>query len=204
MDKNNTHTGFDVAKGTGMTAAGVAMALENPVTKKTELVREINWMKGHRKLNVLGLILALAVLSIQWNTFVSSKYSWFSLLIIIPMVVIHEGLHGVFFKIWTGKVKFGYLNTSMGPSFYAASPGSSMKRNRFILLAVAPQLLTLVTFVLSFLTDIRWLSFSLLSMAAWNLCGGIMDLYVVYVLLKYPKSTHVEDAVTGMKIFKEI
>ncbi|MGJ8730804.1 DUF3267 domain-containing protein [Listeria aquatica] len=53
------------------------------------------------------------------------------------LLLIHEGIHGLFFKLFSetgSKVIFGYKNGLL----YASSPNSFYSRNQFIWISIAP------------------------------------------------------------------
>ncbi len=126
------------------------------------------------------------------------------LVVCIPTVMVHEGLHGLFFWIYTGKVEFGFkLWAGVGPVAYATSPGSIMSKWKMIVVLLIPQIFTTVLLVLSGLVLFSNLvRMELLSMAAFNLGGGSFDLYFVYLLLKEKSRVFVQDTMTGMKLYK--
>jgi len=168
-----------------------------------ELIKEINWSTNKglgAALLLLGGATMVAVLAIQWDYFM--KWSWYLFPILPIMIVLHEALHGYLFWRWSGKVKFGYLTSTAGPAFYAASPGCYFTRNRFIAICLAPQLLTIICLSLFFLVPLPDLvKFGLLGTAALNLGGGVGDFYVTWVLLKQPRSAQVEDNIKGVRIY---
>lgn len=141
---------------------------------------------------------------------VTEEYSLFWWLVIVTSsfvatIVAHEGLHGLFFWLFTGKAKFGFkLWSSWGPIFWASSPGSLISRRRFQIVALAPQILTIILLpIMVFVPLSSILAYCLLIAAGFNLCGGCFDIYLFFVLRKYPKHFLVQDTLDGALIWEE-
>lgn len=170
-----------------------------------EKIREITLSKKNKfesiVLPALGVVLMFAVLSIKWNDFIFGSKSWLLFASVPIMVILHEGLHGLLFWIWGGKVKFGYITSVIGPSFYATSLGRRFPRNKFIVICLLPQVVTLVTIPLSMFYS-GWLGFLILSVGALNFGGAVADFYIVYRLLRTKGNIEVEDKVTGVAIYE--
>jgi len=139
-------------------------------------------------------------LSIQDVGFIN--WSIMVVAVLIFVVVIHEGLHGLFFWLFSRKVKFGFrLKGSMGPAFWTSSPGSLIPRLRFQIVGLAPQILTVMLLLL--LTPMPTiLKYGLLWAVVFNLGGGGPDIFGVIYLRRYPRSCLVEDVEDGMRIYK--
>lgn len=123
------------------------------------------------------------------------------LLIYFVLIVVHELIHGLFFKVFDmkGKVKFGFKNGMA----YATSPHSFYPKGKFIWIVLSP--FTLITMGLFFLAYIQMISpvyfIGLATIHAASCCG---DFYWVYLILKAPKGTYVEDTENGISFyFKE-
>ena len=173
-----------------------------------ELVKEISIRKLGRAKSLLvilfGLGLMVCVLLLRYDIYTHSKPLY--VLIALPFVmVLHEASHGLLFKVWTGKVKFGakWITRLGGPIFYATSPNSTLSRDKFIAVALAPQVLTILFFLLSYFSFQQWFLIGAVAFAATNLGGGCMDLYSIFVLLRFPKSVKVQDSLEGLSIYKE-
>ena len=128
------------------------------------------------------------------------------IIVFVVTVVLHEGLHGLFFWLFSHKVRFGaQLWSLMGPTFWASSPGSLFPRAKFQTIALAPQLLTILLFLILALVPLsNIVTYALILTAAFNLGGGCLDIYAAILLCKYPRSLFIEDARDGFKVYKEV
>lgn len=182
-----------------------------------QLIEEIDTAKWPRrkKIGLLllcgGLLLSVMdlgeYLGVPKAKEVGTLQSVLSLVVVIaPVIILHEGLHGLFFWLFTGKTKFGAkLWSSLGPVFYASSPGSLIPRARIQIVALAPQALTILLFSTAVLVSMpAVVSHSLLLAAALNLGGGGLDIYFTWSLRKYPRTVLVEDLKTGCKIYEQL
>lgn len=142
----------------------------------------------------------LGILKVGMNP----QYFLAVLIAFIVTVVIHEGLHGLFFYIFSGKVKFGAkLRGGMGPAFFATSPGSLIPKRRFQLVALAPQILTICLVPTLFLIPYpSMLSNILVLTMALNFGGGCLDIYIALWSRKFPRSFLFEDIRDGLKIYE--
>ncbi len=112
---------------------------------------------------------------------------------LVVVVIIHEGIHGVFFKIFNfkGKVKFGFKNGMA----YATSPGSMYRKWQFFIISIAPFIIiTILLLVIMNEWPYAWLR--LLIAAHSGACAG--DFYWCYLLLTTPKNLLVEDTEVGL------
>ena len=132
-------------------------------------------------------------------------YSIIWLALIISMVVIHEGLHGIFFYAYSKHVNFGIRwKTKVGPTPYATANGQFFTKRQYQIIGLAPQLFTIA------LISITWLLTSLpalaivIMVAATNLGGGSADLWAVYELAKLPDNIMVEDTKDGFRVWANI
>lgn len=169
-----------------------------------ELVKEINYKKRdwRRDLGIHAITIGIVVVSIDIWTQEWLAARWFHILIAGAIAfTLHELAHGLFFKLWAGEVKFGAGLTKFGPVFYASSPGSLLSRNKLLLVALAPQALTVLYLVLGLLPFVEAVRIVLVIAAILNLGGGASDFYCVMQMLKYPKELQVEDYPTGLKLY---
>lgn len=125
--------------------------------------------------------------------------------VLVAVTVLHEGLHGLFFWLFSGRVRFGAkLWSSMGPVFWASSPGRPIPRIKFQIIALAPQLLTILLLLVLALAPLsNTLTYALVLAAALNLGGGCLDIYVAILLRKWPGSVLVEDVKDGFKVYEK-
>lgn len=118
-------------------------------------------------------------------------------------IVLHEGLHGLFFKAYGKFVQFGFKAwTKVGPVFYATSAGNMFTRSQYVQISLGPQLFTALCLSLVILFQmpaILWVL--ILTMGAQNLGGGIFDMYAAYRVLKLPRGAMIEDVKDGWKVY---
>jgi hypothetical protein len=124
-----------------------------------------------------------------------------SLISLVGVVIIHEGLHGLLFVIFGGKVYFGLKITKIGPVAYASSP-DTYPRLSFQLVALAPQILTIVLIALLWILSSPILIYAFLLSIICNLAGGFMDFYTVCWLRKFSRSCLVKDTLGGVEVYK--
>jgi len=169
-----------------------------------ELVKELNYKKRdwRRDVGIITASFGLVLVSVDiWFQEFTTIPWWRILPVFVAVFVLHELAHGILFKIWTGKVEFGAGMTKFGPVFYAASPGCRLPRNRIIVVALAPQILSLLFFVLAYLPFIDEIHNMLIVAGVMNLSGGVGDFYSILQMLRYSKELQVEDSPTGMKFY---
>jgi hypothetical protein len=167
-------------------------------------VEKIAEYKGVPKLyiilaSIIGILVILIIKVPDINTFVILGIAFIELSI---MTLFHELLHGLWFKKFTGKVVYGCILKKM--VFYASSPNSQIERNKFILIGLFPQLLTLIGVAMIYVSSNDILIYMGSILAISNLMGGISDLWVVCVLSHYSTNTLVEDTKTGFILYEPI
>lgn len=174
----------------------------------TQIATLYTLMCGMMLLGALGL----PILLVDHADF--SRWTWGgNLWIAIPLsvvlsfvgVLIHEGLHGLFFWLYSGKAQFGAkLWTHMGPVFYATSAGSRFTRLQYAQIGLAPQLLTLFCFtaVVSFQLPAA-LFYFLIMVGSQNLGGGTFDMYATYRVSRLPSGCLIEDVKDGWKVYRK-
>jgi hypothetical protein len=121
------------------------------------------------------------------------------------VVILHELAHGVMFRIYTGKVKFGCKwKTKMGFVAYATSPGSILDKRKMVAVSLAPQVMSIaILATLPFIYNSNaWLSYCLLIFVAMNFGGGCADLHGVWLVMREKGKIFVEDTGTGMIIYR--
>jgi len=129
--------------------------------------------------------------------------SWLVLLICLPIIIVaHEALHGIVFKMFGGKVKFGVKRTKIGPVAFTSSPDPYSKR-QFQIAALAPQVLTVAAFIAMPLVSSPVVAYALMITAVGNLGGGCMDIFMLIWLRKFPQEVIIKDAGDGISILKE-
>lgn len=152
------------------------------------------------------IVLGEYLLKIDVKSITNSWASWAAVVISVFVVVtvLHEGLHGLLFWIFGGRVHFGAkLWSLMGPVFYASSPGSLIPRAKYQMIALAPQLLTVLLFLMLALAPLsNIVAYALILAAALNVGGGCLDIYATILLRKYPRSVLIEDTRDGFKAYE--
>lgn len=183
-----------------------------------KLVQEINILHSKKLaivLNILGILLIFAfgylftwlgtvVLQLEFTT---EQYTMESMLyflgVSIVLIIIHELIHGLFFKIYKpeNKIKFG-VKLSQGMA-YATSPGSLYNRRQMLVISLAPfVLISLSLTVLAVLGVFSAVSYVLL--AALHAAGCIGDFYYTYLLAIKHRNINLlaEDTETGLLIYQ--
>lgn len=111
-------------------------------------------------------------------------------------LVIHEGIHGFFFKWFGGKkVTYGFK----AGMIYAASFNSFYTRFQYSVIAAAPFI------VLSSLYFILGKAHPIIASLLFSMhtAGCVGDFYYLYILLKKGKGVFVKDTETGMSIYRK-
>jgi hypothetical protein len=110
---------------------------------------------------------------------------------ILALVVVHEGVHALFFRLFTGeRPHFGFAGIY---AYVGAPPGVTVSRNRYFAISLAPLLvITLVGFLLIPRVPLIALP-PLLLVLILNAAGSIGDLIASCWLLRYPPSVVVGD-----------
>jgi len=114
------------------------------------------------------------------------------------LIVIHELIHGMFFKIFApeGKVSFGFK----GGMVYAASIGNYYEKWKYAIIILAPfVVITLGLTILFYFQIINVVTYILLASIHAAGCAG--DFYYIILVLFAPKNAVVEDTDVGMSIY---
>ncbi|HFR3404431.1 DUF3267 domain-containing protein [Streptococcus suis] len=152
---------------------------------------------------VFGMIGSLLIAngSQYWELSVSEVWLLFPLYILL--IVVHEAIHGIFFKVFCPEnpVKYGFKWKS--GMAYATSPGSLYNRMQMLVISLAP--FVVISLGLTMLAGFGMMNttlyFMLATMHAAS-CAG--DFYYAYLLLvKFAKENiAVEDTETGLIIYQ--
>lgn len=119
--------------------------------------------------------------------------------VVLGMMVIHEGIHGLFFWIFTHSRPVFGLKLLFA---YAGAPGWYIPRNQYIVVGLAP--LVLMTAAGFFLIVLMTLPLAQLFLfgITMNASGAVGDLYVsTWVFLRSP-AAFIEDTGVGFTIFE--
>ena len=148
---------------------------------------------------IVAIVLLMVPWLFYWDLFM--KYSVLILVAVLVIVPLHEALHGILFKLWTGKVRFGFVITLAFPAFYSTSE-SEISRNRFIAIALIPQILTIIALLCAELSSLSEFGIACcVACASFNLSGGCSDFIVAGKLLTLPSSVRVKDDKIGITIY---
>lgn len=163
---------------------------------------------GHVKLQVLLNLMAIPLFFGFWflmalltgiNAFSMDLWKlWSIFILLIVFMVVHELIHGLFFKLFHPRdhVKYGYTKGML----YATNPGKLYKRWQFMIIGIMPLILiTLALWGLFWIGVIHASVFILV--AAFHAAGCVGDLYFEIVLMFSPIGAMVEDTATGMTIY---
>lgn len=154
---------------------------------------------------VIWALAMMAFLFVQWDFLMGIGQVRRTIIILsstVFVILVHEGLHGLFFKIFGGKVSFGFkMNSVVGPAAYASSP-NLFPRLRFQIVGLAPQILTLASLIALIFIDSPDIRYVLILIAMLNLGGGFLDLYLVFWLRKFPNNFLVKDTKEGAIVYK--
>lgn len=84
---------------------------------------------------------------------------------------------------------------------YATSPGSFYSRRQFMIIAVSPFIIVSLLLIGAFVLNILSL-FVFLFLTSIHGSGCIGDFYYVFLLLKAPKGSLIEDTPVGISFYK--
>ncbi len=120
------------------------------------------------------------------------------LIAVIVMLFVHEGLHGVFFWLFSrSRPKFAFK----GYYASASAPGWYFPRRQYILIGLAP----LIFITLAGIAGLAWFPKTLvlptLLILIFNTSGAIGDLWVVGRLLAFPATTYILDSGSASEFF---
>ena len=120
------------------------------------------------------------------------------LLITFLMVFLHEGIHGLFFWIFTKeKPKFGFKLVYA----FAGAPGWYIAKWPYLVIGISPFLIiTIIGLIVLVFVPIEWIMPILLFITI-NAGGAAGDIYTVFWLLAKPKNILVHDSGERVKVF---
>ncbi|EHD1589205.1 DUF3267 domain-containing protein [Listeria monocytogenes] len=172
------------------------------------LIEEINLLENKKllmNLNITAVIMVFVLLILgcvfsgefeiligfQGIAWVCSGY--------LVALVIHEGVHGVFFKVFQpkGKVKFGFKKGMA----YATSSGSFYTKLQFFVVSIAP--FVVLTALLIFLRFLGVNEVVLYLIFALHTSGCVGDFYCCILLMNHPAGILVEDTEKGINFYSK-
>lgn len=117
-------------------------------------------------------------------------------IVFLIIVVLHEAIHGLFFKIFAPehKVNFGFKSGMA----YASSPGSVFTRLQFTIIILAP-FVVITTLLIAMMFLLPHGSYQYFLILHTGACIG--DFYYVYLVLKNPHLKYCEDTSVGMSLY---
>lgn len=181
------------------------------------ILHELNILHNKKLAIILNLLnIPLIFIFIYFFTWVGNmlgvkfeivEHTYLSLIYFLPvyifLIIIHELIHGLFFKLFSlkNKVKFGF-KWKQGMA-YAISPGSLYNRKQMLLISLAPfMLISLALTILAGIGIFSGVFYILLSSV--HAAGCIGDFYYTYLLaIKYRNQDILaEDTETGLIIYQ--
>ena len=151
-----------------------------------------------KKVNIIGIVTFLIayLLSIKLQLLLHSdyyfKFSWISILYLVAIIFLHEGLHGIGFrfiaKAPANKVKFGIVKKYLMP--YCSCSNYEITKTQYIVTMLLPNIiLSIVTFIILLSNSNLFWSIIL----CWVVSSGAGDYYMAFLVSKYPKGTKFMD-----------
>lgn len=121
-----------------------------------------------------------------------------TLALLFAVFTIHEGIHGLFFKLFSpaSKVKFGYKSGML----YATAPGEVYTRKQYIIIILMP-FIAITTVLLLLMFTFPHVSYKYLLALHTGGCAG--DFYYVYLMLKHRNLKYAEDTDVGMTLYEK-
>ena len=114
----------------------------------------------------------------------------YALLLMMPISIIHEGIHGFVFKAFGGKVKYGFKGIYAYTMEISELP---IERTKFLIILLAPvTAMSIVTLLLP--TSLGGVIF------LFNLLGASGDLYMSYRLMKCHCDSKIIDKIYGFDV----
>lgn len=165
---------------------------------------QVAWIVVGTGLLILGFIgfgLAYAVThGMEARISVGGGELLLTLLITVPLFVLHELIHGVAMRLFGGGPRYGVgaLNCLL-PYFYCTAPGHRFTRQQFLLISLAP--CVFISTVGAFAVALTPFGEVLIPALAIHFAGCIGDLWGVGVTLRRPRGTLVEDIKVGMRFY---
>ncbi len=123
----------------------------------------------------------------------------FGLALLVVLVVLHEGIHGlVFWRVTGDRPQFGFK----GLYAYTAAPSWYLGRNQYIMVALAPLLLITVGGILLIVVLPTAAVLPTMLVVALNAGGAIGDIVVTLWLLRADATVLVQDTGDAVTVFR--
>ena len=175
-----------------------------------KLLKELDFIhnkKVNLALNITAVLLIFPFLALfTWIAILmygkgSEVFHFFDLLYLLVLMVIHELIHGFFFKGLgdeNTKVKFGFKSGMA----YATSPGSRYSRKRMLVIILAP--FFLISLVLTLIYALHILTAtSYIVLASFHAAGCAGDFFLAVAILRQKGDIAVEDTEVGINIYQK-
>ncbi|MBI9049958.1 MAG: DUF3267 domain-containing protein [Anaerolineaceae bacterium] len=123
------------------------------------------------------------------------------ILFIVALVILHEAVHGLFFRLFTGsKPKFAFKLSYA----YAAAPDWYIRRNAYLVIGAAPVvLITIVGLICCCFVPQSWLA-ALILFISLNFSSSVGDLYVLLRLFSLSQDIYIRDEGDKMTFYKMV
>jgi hypothetical protein len=116
------------------------------------------------------------------------------------MIVLHELVHGLTMRRYGARPKYGVLWS--GLMFYATAAGFAFRRNNYLTVALAPLIVLSLLIMIILAAPLSTGPATLLIICgAFNAAGAIGDLWIVRIVMRYPKQAFVIDERDGVRVF---
>ncbi len=121
------------------------------------------------------------------------------IVVFVATLIIHEWMHGLIMRWYGGRPKFGMTRNGVVATITA--PGYGFRRNTVILVALTPfvALTCLALLGIWLLQGTYWVAMCSL-IAAVNAGVTVNDLWLIAILLRYPRNAWTVDDKDGMRI----
>ncbi|UUX34737.1 DUF3267 domain-containing protein [Fundicoccus culcitae] len=120
------------------------------------------------------------------------------LLFYLLMIIVHELIHGLFFKLFApnGKVFYGFKSGMA----YATSPGNFYNKWQMFIIAIGPfAIISIVLTILFYIFNIEVYTYAAITGMHAGSCAG--DFYYIYLIFTSPKGTQFEDTEVGINLY---
>ena len=175
-----------------------------------KLLKELDFIhnkKVNLTLNITAVLLIFPFLALfTWIAILmygkgSEVFHFFDLFYLLVLMVIHELIHGFFFKVLgdeNTKVKFGFKSGMA----YATSPGSRYSRKRMLVIILAP--FFLISLALTLIYGLHILTAtSYIVLASFHAAGCAGDFFLAAAILRQKGDIAVEDTEVGINIYQK-
>jgi len=118
------------------------------------------------------------------------NFCLYVLLLMIPISIVHESIHGLAYKVFGGTVKYGFKGIYAYTQEISAIP---IDRFKFLIILLAPlTVISIATLALPI-----WLGGIMFLL---NLLGASGDLYMAFQLIRYDSNSKIVDRIYGFDV----